>query len=523
MSYQAVIRNTTNALVVNANVGVKISILQTTATGTVVFSEYHTPITNANGLVTLEIGGGTILTGNFTTINWVNGPYFIKTETDPTGPGTNYTISGTSQLLSVPFALYAASSGSSSSSWTTTGPNIANNNAGNVGIGTGLTIPSSLLTVKKTGQGFTQEDNSGTSKIGFFTNATDAFLQTHSNTDLSFTTNDGLAKMTLQKTTGNLGIGVTAPSEKLEVNGKIKATNLQVTTSAGAGKVLTSDAIGNATWTTPVLAGNSWTTIGTNIANNNTGNIGVGTGATVPSSLLTVKKNGIGFTQEDLSGATKIGFFTDASSAFVQTHSNTDMSFGTANGPARMTLQTGTGNVGISTTTPTEKLEVVGKTKTTSLQITGGAGVGKTLSTDAKGNITWVDTKRYWVGEIYKELGGLVIWANGDGTHGLVAATFDQGRGQWWDAQTIISNPNNHLDNSNGVSFRDWRLPTEYELSEMYNFRNVLGDSFNTKTYWSSTDSRLEVATMQNMSSLFNDQGADSKDSYYYIRAVRAF
>jgi hypothetical protein len=57
----------------------------------------------------------------------------------------------------------------------------------------------------------------------------------------------------------------------------------------------------------------------------------------------------------------------------------------------------------------------------------------------------------------------------------------------------------------------------------MYNFRNVLGDSFNTKTYWSSTDSRLEVATMQNMSSLFNDQGADSKDSYYYIRAVRAF
>jgi hypothetical protein len=249
-SYQAVIRNASNLLVSNANVGIKISILQTTTTGTVVFSEYHTPTTNNNGLVTLEIGGGTILTGNFATINWANGPYFIKTETDPTGPGTNYTISGTSQMLSVPFALYAATSGSTASSWTTTGTNIANNNTGNVGIGTGVTIPSSLLTVKKTGQGFTQEDNTGTNKIGFYTNGTDAFLQTHSNTDLSFTTNDGLAKMTLQKTTGNLGIGITTPTEKLEVAGKTKTTNLQVTTGAGDGKILTSDATGNATWQT---------------------------------------------------------------------------------------------------------------------------------------------------------------------------------------------------------------------------------------------------------------------------------
>jgi hypothetical protein len=111
MSYQAVIRNASNVLVSNANVGVKISILQATATGAVVYSETHTPTTNTNGLATLEIGGGTIISGNFTTINWANGPFFIKTETDPTG-GTNYTISGTSQLLSVPFALYAASGNS---------------------------------------------------------------------------------------------------------------------------------------------------------------------------------------------------------------------------------------------------------------------------------------------------------------------------------------------------------------------------------------------------------------------------
>jgi hypothetical protein len=134
MSYQAVIRNAANALVANTAVGVKISVLQTTATGTTVYSERHTPTTNINGLATFEIGGGVVLSGAFASINWANGPYFIKTETDPLG-GTNYTIAGTSQLASVPYALFAANAGSGSNSWTVSGTNINNNNTGNVGIG----------------------------------------------------------------------------------------------------------------------------------------------------------------------------------------------------------------------------------------------------------------------------------------------------------------------------------------------------------------------------------------------------
>jgi hypothetical protein len=109
MSYQAVIRNNSNVLVTNQQVGVKISVLQGTSTGTVVYAEIYNPnpVTNANGLVSLEIGTGVPITGTFASINWANGPYFIKTETDPTG-GTNYTIAGTSQLLSVPYALFSA-------------------------------------------------------------------------------------------------------------------------------------------------------------------------------------------------------------------------------------------------------------------------------------------------------------------------------------------------------------------------------------------------------------------------------
>jgi uncharacterized protein (TIGR02145 family) len=104
MSYQSVIRRTNNDLVVNQNVRVKISILQGSITGSAVYSEQHQTTTNSNGLVAISIGAGTSPTGSFSAINWQNGPYFVKMEADPTG-GTNYTVSGTSQLLSVPYAL----------------------------------------------------------------------------------------------------------------------------------------------------------------------------------------------------------------------------------------------------------------------------------------------------------------------------------------------------------------------------------------------------------------------------------
>ena len=106
LSYQAVIRDNTNKLVANQDVGVQISILKEGTPNTTVYVETHTILTNANGLISYKIGEGTVVSGSIANIDWADGTYSIKTETDPNG-GTNYSISGTSSLTSVPYALQA--------------------------------------------------------------------------------------------------------------------------------------------------------------------------------------------------------------------------------------------------------------------------------------------------------------------------------------------------------------------------------------------------------------------------------
>jgi hypothetical protein len=104
----------------------QISILQSTALGTVVYLETQNATTNINGLVSIEIGSGTS-SDDFSAIDWSARPYFIKTATDPTG-GSTYTITGTSQFMSVPYALYAKNSGSSIA-----GPQAAQGDKGDAG------------------------------------------------------------------------------------------------------------------------------------------------------------------------------------------------------------------------------------------------------------------------------------------------------------------------------------------------------------------------------------------------------
>lgn len=141
-SYQAVIRDSDNNLVKNKNIKIQISILKGTGDDDLYFVETHTVTTNENGLVSLVVGEGTPVITRL--IDWSSGVFFVKTEVDIEG-GTNYTITSKSQLLSVPYALFAEEA--RNTIWTTNGNNIYYNKE-NVGIG--LTNPVSKLDVNGT-------------------------------------------------------------------------------------------------------------------------------------------------------------------------------------------------------------------------------------------------------------------------------------------------------------------------------------------------------------------------------------
>lgn len=225
MSFQAVIRNNAGQLVANHLIGMRITILQGSVSGSPVYKEIHTQSTNANGLVNLEIGGGNPVSGVFAGIDWSTGVYFIKTETDPDG-GTNYTITGTDPLLSVPYSLYSIKS-ANGSLWSKSGSDIYFN-SGNIGVG--LNNPATYihahgLPVTSRGQLslsspagkdiFLSFYESGNFKAYLWYNVTDQDLRLQ-----NYTAGD----LTLNPYGGKVGIGTNTPDELLTVNGNTKVT-----------------------------------------------------------------------------------------------------------------------------------------------------------------------------------------------------------------------------------------------------------------------------------------------------------
>lgn len=149
--YQAVVRDAAGILSVNKIISVRTSVLAGSATGSSVYTETQTLSTNEYGVVALNIGAGTLVSGNFSTINWGAATYFVKTELDING-GSTYVFMGTSQILSVPYALYAEKTGSSLSDNDTSATNelqtlsIAGKNL-NISNGNTVVLPQDSLSI----------------------------------------------------------------------------------------------------------------------------------------------------------------------------------------------------------------------------------------------------------------------------------------------------------------------------------------------------------------------------------------
>ncbi|MFA5972060.1 MAG: hypothetical protein WC780_06890 [Lentimicrobiaceae bacterium] len=506
MSYQAVIRDLSNNLVTNHAIGLKISILQGSISGSSVYSEIFNPnpTTNANGLVTVEIGGGIPIFGTFSTINWSDGLYYIKTETDPTGE-TNYTITGISQILSVPYALHAKTAESITGTISETDPVYTASQASNIkatdisnldnlsGINTGDQDLSALATTtsvttglatkvdKETGKGLSTNDysNDEKTKLGAITgtNTGDQDLSAYAIT-ASVTT--GLATKVDKETGKGLSTNDYSNDEKTKL-GAITGTN-------------TGDQDLSALATT--------------------------TSVTTDLATKVDKVTGKALSTEDYTTVekTKLAGLQNADGSETKVTAGTNVTV------------TGTGTTGSP--------YIVNATKPPALAI----------------------------GQSYQ--GGIIFWLDETGQHGLVAAPADISTLLPWSngikrrtgatnsginsgamntsliiAAQLSDNPDstsfaalacaNYYVSVNNMMYGGWYLPSKGELYLMYLQKNVL-DGFIGRDYWSSTEGDFPTEAYHQYTTSIPLPPApplpplsyveiDDKSLKLHVRAIKAF
>ena len=534
MSYQAIVRDANNTLVANKTIGMQISILQSNITGTVVYAETHTVDTNLNGLVSLEIGRGST-SDNFSTIDWSAGPYFIKTETDPTG-GSSYTITGTSQLMSVPFALYANTSGSSQINAT----NIAKNK-------TAIELNTAKVGYTETLVSANADVVANTAKTGITSDQADAIV---ANTAKTGITTDQANAITANTAKTSMVLGTTA-STALAGNTTTITSDQASAILANTGKITNATHTGDVTGDKALTIANDAVTsakikdanitdakIVTVSASKLTGAVGVANGGTNMSSyrpgdflyadsdgeLTTLSKGTAGQVLVMDTRATAPEWMDDAGvaeggyreGAFLYAGSDgklTSLNAGTA-GHALVMNSSGKAPEWKATASGVAK---DGYTEGDFLYA-GGRGEFTTLSAGRAGQVLVMDadgtapewgsaTKPYSIGDFAH--GGIVFWVDETGQHGLVCAKEDQSeRIRWYggtngntqakgdgvyagkantaiiiaaqvaigdDGVTYAARICNELQiTAGGKTYGDWYLPSNHELNLIYqNVRTI--------------------------------------------------
>ena len=381
--YQAIARDNAGAALINQSIALRLSLHDLTANGSVVFQETHNVTTNSLGLFTINLGQGTPVSGTISMIDWKNGSKHLQVELDPAG-GSNYMDMGTTQLMSVPYALHAGSS--DNEKWVQNGADISNTNTGNVGVG--ITTPQANLHINDLA-GLQNEPSASMllSRVwvdNSNTRASSVFHYYNSDTyndNLAFSVSgDGGShaspqslnqiKMMIQAN-GKIGMGTRTPPSKLSIvdSGSQNAIHMDVE-GGDALLQLSSPSV------------NHWTRIGTNgsplafvtqgndkyganpsMFITNDGRIGIGTSNPI-SSLnvmgdMHINHSGYGIVQEN--GTISMGTYIDPTAGWLGTNSNHPLYFYTNNGWESMAI-TPSGNIGMGTNTPNEKLAVAGST-----------------------------------------------------------------------------------------------------------------------------------------------------------------
>lgn len=337
--YQAVARDANGNLLANQNIALRFSILDISNVGPVLYQETQSASTNALGLFTKNIGQGTPVTGIFSAINWGSGSKYIKVEMDANN-GNSYTVMGTSQLLSVPYAMYAnnnlangTAAGNTSywngSNWVVNSNTLFNNGT-NIGIGT--STPNHKLTIAN-GDFFVQS-NSASIGLGYESGNQWKVQTTNAGADMrwqSSTDGNTFTPRHYFSQNGNVGIGggfiSSVPQARLEVQG---SSNTSVTNN-----LMLRSANGD-----------------TLLRMRDDGRMGIG-------------YNGLSYGRTLTLGGTGINFYTPNETSFGGAIFPTDTSlviWSNSGGSDNLILQPSWGGVGIGTNTANAKLEVNGTT-----------------------------------------------------------------------------------------------------------------------------------------------------------------